>query len=170
MNFAEQSGKSRIVDIQDNNFQEPAKGDPKIPTASSIQTRAKTVRTARTSKIRWESRVTFLRMNSRVSPAARSKIPAATKSPKVQFTSDVNCMAIKFARRMSPVTTRTTEMRWFIMRFVPLSEKDFRLAFEGFFVPMADFFPVHYFPDCTQVITPLILILQVVRMFPNINT
>jgi hypothetical protein len=72
----------------------PAKGVPKRPTASSTQMRKSAIRIAPQIAILWFFFFTFLITSSPIRPVLSSRMPATTKSNRVQFTSSVNSIAI----------------------------------------------------------------------------
>lgn len=76
-------------------IQLPAKGMPKIPTASSAQISRNTKRIAPHKTSRYFSFFTFLNTSSIISPVPSNKIPIIRKSKSDQSTWSVNCIATK---------------------------------------------------------------------------
>ena len=66
-----------------------------MPTASSAQVRNSSNKMTTKSMVLDKPVFTYLITSSIASPVPRSNIAAITKSESVQFTSFVNCMAIK---------------------------------------------------------------------------
>ena len=73
----------------------PPKGVPKIPTASSAQTRKSAIKILIIMEIRYSDFFIILSASSIAIPEVRRRISAMPKSDSVQFTSSVNCIAIK---------------------------------------------------------------------------
>lgn len=72
----------------------PAKGVPKIPTASSAQIRRKIIKRTRDKIVLFFGSFTFLEIKSYVKTATSKSTAATMKSAIFQLTSSVNCMAI----------------------------------------------------------------------------
>lgn len=66
-----------------------------MPTESSAQTNNKSRTISMTSGIRYAALLIFLATNTILNPVPKSKIPATRKSAIDQFTSLVNCIAIR---------------------------------------------------------------------------
>ena len=75
-------------------LQLPPNGDPKIPTANSIQIRIITRSSAVSSITLGLMLFTFLKTSSAISPVPKSKPPAIKKSETFQCTLSVYCCAI----------------------------------------------------------------------------
>ena len=73
--------------------QDPAKGEPNTPTASSAQISRNRNRMAPAMRSRPRRECTLRRTSSMLSPVIVSRIPMMMKSEAVQTTSEVNCMA-----------------------------------------------------------------------------
>ena len=91
-------------------------GIPKMPTASSIQMKRRTARRATQIAIRYLILPIFLITSSHNRPVPSSRIPATTKSNRVQFTSFVNCIAINgISNRSATVTITPISLLFFII-------------------------------------------------------
>lgn len=94
----------------------PPKGVPNIPTASSIKIRSSIARIAAHNAIRYLILLTFLHTSSQVRPVPSSKTPITTKSVRVQFTSEVNCIAMNGMSKISAtVSTIPLSLLFFII-------------------------------------------------------
>lgn len=97
----------------------PANGVPKIPTASSVQTKRNIIKRAAQIMNLCILFLTFLITNSSDSAIPSNKAPAITKSDSFQFTSAVNCIAISgISNRITTDRTITISLLFFtIIRF-----------------------------------------------------
>jgi hypothetical protein len=105
----------KVNDSQKIAIYDPAKGVPKIPTASSAQIRnanSKTVPPIMNLNFKF---LTFLRMSSINIPVPNKRTPIIEKSRRLQLTSSVNCMAIRGTDRSSDANTRRISNLLFIV-------------------------------------------------------
>jgi len=94
---------------------DPANGVPNSPTASSAQIRKASSRTTPKSKIlKWKGFI-FLSANSIRKPVPDKSTPIRVKSLISQFTSTVNCMAIKGISSKIPTKDWMIISLWFFI-------------------------------------------------------
>lgn len=93
-----------------------------MPTASSAQIRRRARRRATLIAIRYGVLFIFLITSSNKRPVPSSRAPAITKSNRPQFTSSVNCIAIKgISNRIAGVSRMIISLLFFIIRNVFIS-------------------------------------------------
>jgi hypothetical protein len=93
----------------------PAKGVPKIPTASSAQIRKKASRIAAQIRNRRPRFFTLLKTSSQPRPVVNNKTPMIIKSDNDQSTSLVNCIAINgMDNRIATVKKIAISLLYFI--------------------------------------------------------
>src|SRR5690606_24851713 len=85
--------------------QSPAKGDPKIPTPSSAQTRRNTMIPIRIKTVRREPLV-VRSTKSTAKPVIANRRPATKKSARFQSTSLENCIKIRGMDKINPTRPR----------------------------------------------------------------
>ncbi len=94
----------------------PLKGVPKIPTANSAQTNTSKARSANQTAFRSEVVRIFRNASSAKKPIPSSKMPATRKSDKAQFTSSLNCIAMKgISSRTATLSTMIKGLLFFIV-------------------------------------------------------
>ncbi len=98
---------------------DPAKGVPKMPTASSAQTRKSANRISPQMATRYSIFFTFLNTSSHRRPLPSSSPPITTKSDRDQFTSFVNCIDINgINNRSTTVSTMPINLLFCIIIIV----------------------------------------------------
>ncbi len=107
------------TDIFPKKYYDPAKGDPKIPTASSAQIRNNTNNIAPQMIILFFMVFTFLRTSSQANAVVNNRNPITVKSKISQSTSLVNCMAMSgISNSTSTEASRMNNLVFFMIVYL----------------------------------------------------